>query len=64
MKLLCAWCPTPKDEPTPEDQSHGICDDHADQLDLQSKQRQFEKVPSYFGEREKFERYTERRSSR
>jgi len=62
MKLLCAWCPTPKDEPVPdEDTSHSICEEHEEQLLIQSSQRQFDKVPSYVGERQKFEQYIEKR---
>jgi len=38
----CAWCPG-----SAEDHSHGICDEHAEKLLIQSSQRQFDRVPSY-----------------
>lgn len=38
----CAWCPG-----SDEDNSHGICDEHAEELLIQSSQRQFDRVPSY-----------------
>jgi hypothetical protein len=54
MRILCAWCP-PVADPQ-ENDSHGICEDHADQLMLEHVQRQFDKVPSYV-DREAFEEY-------
>ena len=39
----CGWCGANADG----SQSHGICDDCAALLELQSAQRQFDKVPSY-----------------
>lgn len=54
----CAWCPM--EEPQ-EGDSHGVCEMHDEQMRTQSAQRQFDKVPSYMGERVKFEEYKERR---
>lgn len=55
----CPWCvlPTKGDE----EMSHGICDDHIETMRTQSAQRQFDKIPSYVGERKAFESYKERR---
>lgn len=51
----CPWCVAPsKDD---EEMSHGMCDDHIEAMRTQSAQRQFDKVPSYLGERAKFEEY-------
>jgi hypothetical protein len=57
-KVPCAWCPM--EEPQ-EGSSHGICETHDEQMRTQSAQRQFDKIPSYVGERKAFEAYKERR---
>jgi hypothetical protein len=53
-KVPCAWCPI--EEPQ-EGQSHGVCEMHDEQMRIQSAQRQFDKVPSYAGQRKAFEEY-------
>lgn len=62
MKLLCGWCPRPeKEDPNV---SHGICDEHAQQLKDQSDARHWNDVPSYVGERSKFEQYRTKKELR
>jgi hypothetical protein len=63
MKLLCAWCPRDTSKEAPN-QSHGICDEHAQQLKDQSDARHFDNVPSYVGERAQFEQYIQERRGR
>ena len=60
MAHPCGWCPRAPNEPP--NTSHGICDEHRDQLLIQSAQRQFNKVPSYMGDREKFNEYKEKKN--
>lgn len=61
LKLSCAWClPRPSDEAP--DTSHGICDEHYQEMLIAAKQRQFDKVPSYVSEREAFEQYKARKA--
>lgn len=42
--MNCAWCGAGADG----SDSHGICQSCSDAIELQSVQRQFDKVPSYF----------------
>lgn len=58
MARPCAWCPRAPNEPP--DTSHSVCDEHRDQLLIQSALRQFNKVPSYVEQREKFIQYKEK----
>ena len=48
----CAWC-----HGSNEENSHGICDEHAEELLIQSSQRQFDRVPSYVGNRRAYNKY-------
>ncbi len=61
LKNPCAWCPLSEETPQ-EGQSHGICPEHAQQLQDQSDARHFKDVPSYISEKEQFEQYKERKS--
>jgi len=58
--LPCGWCPN--EDETQEGESTGMCNEHRDQQRLNHKIAQFGRVPSYFGEREQFDRYRERKS--
>lgn len=51
----CAWC-----ESSSVEDSHGICQDCADQMEAQSKQRQFDRVPSYVERFRDEKRYKDR----
>jgi len=57
--VKCAWCTPPQDGDT--DATHGICEYHSAKMHIESARRQTSKVPSYMGEREKFEAYRDRR---
>jgi hypothetical protein len=43
---VCAWC-TPPDEDTPEETSHGVCDDHAEQIMIGYYWERLQNTPSY-----------------
>lgn len=66
LKILCGWCPVPKDVDPTEEVSHGICPTHEQELIDQSDARQWMKgnPPSYIGDRRAFDEYTEERKSR
>ncbi len=61
-KIPCAWCP--QEDDAQDGDSHGICSDHAGQMLAASAQRQFDKVPSYVGERHQFEQYKEKKNGK
>jgi len=46
MEMVCAWC-SPLQGESSDEISHGICEEHAEQLLLESAMRQFNKIPSY-----------------
>jgi hypothetical protein len=46
MSVKCAWCMV-EDEEDPQEESHGICDDHAEMVLLDYYQGKFDSVPSY-----------------
>ena len=62
MKLPCAWCPRPENE-APET-SHSVCPEHEQMIIDQSDARNFDKVPSYVGDRSAFDQYREAKSKR
>lgn len=43
---VCAWCEPPTDE-TPEDTSHGICEEHAEEMLLNYQWNRLQNTPSY-----------------
>ena len=63
VDLPCAWCHPPTED-TPPETSHGVCIPHRDAILVQSAQRQFDKVPSYVGNRRSFEEYKEKRRAK
>jgi len=42
---VCAWC-EPPDEETPEDTSHGVCPEHAEQILIDYHWGRLQNVPS------------------
>jgi hypothetical protein len=43
----CAWCIEEQGETPEEDESHGCCDDHAEQMLLDYYWNKLQSVPSY-----------------
>lgn len=58
----CAW--GIRDANESHNTSHGICDDHAEQVLLDYEIARFNKVPSFVGERQKFDSYIKRKNSK
>lgn len=47
MNTLCAWCIEEAGEQPSEDDSHGICTDHAEQVMMTYHWNSLQRVPSY-----------------
>lgn len=44
---ICAWCTPPSEDDPQEGQSHGICENHRDEMLANYYLRKFDEVPSY-----------------
>jgi hypothetical protein len=47
MNTYCAWCLEENNETPKEDDSHGICNDHAEQILTEYHWNRLQNTPSY-----------------